>query len=112
MTGANGFSANMKMGEYVLGLLSEAEAAEIAHRIAQDAELAALEGAWIDVVSGTLDVDWTGRAPHLLPAIERRLFGAPQRKRAMGVGPFGLVMALLAILILKALVMIDIFSIW
>ncbi len=64
------------VAEYVLGLLGPSEHARVDRMIEDDATLAAERDFWANRFS-TLDGEFADEAPprHVLPAIERRLFG-------------------------------------
>ncbi|MFO1203654.1 MAG: anti-sigma factor [Tabrizicola sp.] len=64
-------------GEYVLGVLSLAERAEVEARIKRDAAFAALVSDWEVKLGGMNDAFDQAPAPNLLPQIEARLFPKP-----------------------------------
>lgn len=64
-------------GEYVLGVLSLAERAEVEARIKRDAAFAALVSDWEVKLGGMNDAFDAAPAPNLLPQIEARLFPKP-----------------------------------
>ncbi|HMO09048.1 MAG TPA: anti-sigma factor [Paracoccaceae bacterium] len=73
-------------GEYVLGVLDAAERASVERRIRSDKVFAAWVQRWETDLS-QLDAGFAeAPAPNLLPAIEARLFGRPDGRRAAAPG--------------------------
>lgn len=71
--------------EYVLGVLDEAERAEVEARIKREPAFAARVADWEDKLSGLNDGFAEAPAPNLLPKIEARLFPKPTATRRFGV---------------------------
>lgn len=63
-------------GEYVLGVLDQAERAAVERRLRKDTAFSAAVAAWEARLAGLNDGFAEERPPALLPAIEARLFGA------------------------------------
>lgn len=74
--------------EYVLGVLTLSERAEVEARIKRDTRFAARVVAWEIRMEGLNDDYAEAPAPNLLPKIEARLFpqAAPARRRGLGFG--------------------------
>ncbi|MFN4158337.1 MAG: anti-sigma factor domain-containing protein [Gemmobacter sp.] len=68
--------------EYVLGVQDPAERAALERRIKTDPVFAGRVTKWEYDLGGMNDGFSDARAPNLLPAIEARLFGAPETQRA------------------------------
>jgi len=77
--------------EYAIGLLEGDERRDFEARLAEDPVLRAELAAWRERLAGLIDeVAPVKPPPHLLPAIEARLFGAPDAASAPRRGFLGL----------------------
>lgn len=70
------------LSEYVLGLLDDEQARNIAAMIRRDPDLARREGEWINVFGSMAKIEWDGPVPDVYGEIKAKLFG-----RADTVGP-------------------------